>query len=288
MLLAALPLPAQAQRTPAEATQHAWDENQNACAQGKKECWTPTPRPTVAPVMPTLTPTPAPPPVSRETPTPEPEPVSTPEPCWATSESTDEAGDPVVEIVYYLDGTPMSCEAYAAYLAWLAAQEAPAPPEPLPQPASNATSVPTALPALAQAPPAQQVNYVYPPTQPAQNRPVEAPAAIPIRTSAPVATATMLPTHTPRPTLTPTPVKTATSVPSPRPDPTAYVPAPATWKGFRSPWTGFSFPTFHVKLPGWPPPPPSAETYWVAVLPSIARMPEPQVMFLLPPPKDSE
>src|SRR6266851_3668594 len=71
-------------RTPAEATQHALDELQNAIVQGKITR-TPTPTPTQTA---TLTPQPTSPPtfepIATETPTPTP----TPQPCWMVGEET--------------------------------------------------------------------------------------------------------------------------------------------------------------------------------------------------------
>lgn len=260
LLIAAVPITALGQqRTPAEAEQHARDENENACAQRKPECWTPTPRPTNTP-QPTVTPTPVPVQLPQ-IPTPEPEPEATPEPCWQTYDDGS--------IMYREDGTPVSCEDWATAQVPIddevAENTAPYPtPVPL-VPAGNRPPAPTA-----QTAPPPQVVYVYV-DKPSTSERVEAPTPIPARsTSTPRATPTMLETRTPLPTATPTVARTATPARVSRETPTpSPVPTRAPARQLRRPLDGFELP--RIPWPAGPDvPPASPESWWEAVLPTRA------------------
>jgi hypothetical protein len=165
--LALLASPALASsRTPPEATQHTIEEQINACAQRKPECWTatPTPTPTATP-SPTSTSTPQP----TDTPTPEPTAAATatPEPvCWLTDE---DLGDPDNNWIVFDDqGAPIPCPTDTP-----TEEEAIAEPTdtPTPMPSATAIGLPLATPL---------------------------PAAVPVSTSAPLPTYTHASGHSDR------------------------------------------------------------------------------------------
>lgn len=192
---------------------------------------------------------------------------SMPEPvCWATGPVYDDAGhqqfdddgNPITDVIYHLDGTPISCEEWQAYLDWLAAIT----PEPTPLPTGTPRPAPTPQPTTAPRAPAPvqpQILYVYvsPPTSEPTNIPEPTATATPIPTR--TATSTMLETHTPVPTAT----RTATTVPTQQPTTTptaAPTPKPKRVVAQEQGW--------NIHLPPWPPLPPSPESYWVALPPA--------------------
>lgn len=131
---------AQQQPGPAAyATVHALEEQANACAQHKPECWTPTPTATATP---TTTSTPRP----TDIPTPESTRVSnlpTPEvePCWLTDQ---DLGDPDNGwIVFDGDGRPIPCPSDVDQVDELT-------PEPTATPRPTATLRPAAAPVAPQ------------------------------------------------------------------------------------------------------------------------------------------
>jgi hypothetical protein len=186
------------------ATQHALEEQANACAQRKKECWTPTATPTGtatprATLVATATPTLAPAVPATASPTP------TPEPCWLT----DDNG----EVVFDADGTPLPCPEPSQDL--LPESEEPAlTPEP--------------------DPPAVVLTPVRPPSASAPSADRAIPASAPSSTPQPLPTYTPYPTYTPQltytpaPTLTATPGRTPTLTATPSVSPTATATATAT------------------------------------------------------------
>lgn len=95
---------AAAERTPAEATQHAIENLINDCAQGTRDCRTPTATPTMT-LVPTATSTLTPQPTGTSEPTVTATPTA--EPCWLTDQDT---GDPDNGYIVFDDlGAPVPC-----------------------------------------------------------------------------------------------------------------------------------------------------------------------------------
>lgn len=190
--LLATPVSAESPGASAAATQHAFEEQVNACAQRKPECPpTLTPTPTLMP-SPTSTSTPQP----TDTPTPEPTAVTTatPEPCWLTDE---DLGDPDNNwIVFGQDGAPVPCP--SADVDDDAMQYAVAPTS-----SPTVTSPPTVIPPLPIAPGAQPA-----PRQVIVIQTVVV-TVVPTDTVQPTAAATRISSPTPRATNTATRAPTA-------------------------------------------------------------------------------
>lgn len=189
-----------AQRTPAEATQHAYEELANAIAQGKITR-TPTPSPTLT-LTPTATITATPLVMQTDTPTPTVSPVATSEPCWLLDDQRD--------VVFDQDGAPVPCPTNTPE------------DEPIEVPTDTPTLTPT--PALTQTP--VVVTVVVYQVQVVQMPAASAPASVDVPTLAPLPTLTDSPTSTvtptASPTVTPTPSWTPHPTMTPRPVPTLW------------------------------------------------------------------
>lgn len=187
----------------AAATQHAYEELQNAIAQGKV---TLTPTPTMTP-SPTFTVTPTSTPTLVPTATPTPEPAVVEEPCWLTDIDWGDPNDNY--IVFDEDGAPVPCQL----------DQPPPVSEPTPEPEPRAVNAET--PAIARAAAV---------SAPVASPPAAAVAPTPLPTYTPYPTYTAVPTSTVAPTLTATATATRTVTPTPRvtASPTATATATAT------------------------------------------------------------
>ena len=267
MLLVAIASVLVAVATPTPVSGHSQAEMQNCLAMRGEHypagyCDTPTPTLTPRPVIqPTSTPVPIVViPDAPVAPEPTPEPVM----CWATGPAYDddgnqlfyENGEPATDVIYHIDGTPVSCEEWQAYIDWLATPEPIATSTPVPQ--QPPTRQPTTAPVVPRAPAQPQVIYVYVPT----SEPTEVPAPTATPTSIPTQTPTptMLATHTPEPTPTRTPTAMPTATRTPTVTPTATATKPKRIAKTEQGWS--------IHLPPWPPLPPSTESYWVALPPT--------------------
>ena len=217
----------------AAATQHALEEQANACAQRKPECFTPTPTPTVpstSTAVAIATTTTVPTSTIERTPTATP----TPEPCWLTDQ---DLGDPDSGyIVFDETGAPVPCPPDQP----LPTEE----PTPTAEPSAVSTETPVPVrPAPAVAIVASQPVAAAPPPAPALPTytpyPTYTPPPTPSLqiTRAAVSTPTLAATGTPTPTATGTPQATPTVTATPRP----VVIAGATIPPLESHWDWWSF-----------------------------------------------